>query len=655
MNAEWECQELSVQRTEARVFLDENAELLYVFKVGSISAYSLPMSGSGGSSLVWTVRCPEGLSDPANDCISLSVPTASTSDSVTSRPTILSILQGNDVIHFFDIQTGQSFIQTVPPPTGRLRCFMWTSCPAAQFVIVTSLGLQCYSLRKQALYSSKQSKALQEAANANLSGIMWAKYQHHSRLLVQATEFDLVVMQITGQRGITRLRHFSLSKLYGSVATAGAVRPEHVAIVRSQQLSSADTGTRMYICAIDAAREAIRVLSLSATEVTYLGDLEWPAKQESQQSCLSLRSADLAFSVIDNMVVMHCLPLGTATLFDFLLQPSMPADGSHVPLFDPVAVIQYADPASSSSSSSRAAAPPAGARYLPPCHAIDMSSLSLYRFKVNMQACLSETALPPGKHFLSLSERGSVEWLWLREQQIAALRRFLQASPSLEYATKVFDNLNSRFAAHARRSSDIASLRVLKPSDIVNEVLLWLHKGREAEPARLEAYISSFGVSARRYSIVLPPAHGALLLQCIVGQGKELQAGLVLRGMAPAWSRPAMVYALQAQAESGALQVAWVWCARLWARVTMNQGASGTARPSAAGQPAVKAEAVDGYVRCLLECNDISGAAIGLRDSLGPRNDAAAQAVVARAEEFDPLVHAAVCRCCAVPTPAPCS
>lgn len=184
------------------------------------------------SSLVWTVRCPDGLSSPVNACISLSVPTASTSDAAASRSTILSILQGNDVIHFFDVQTGQSFIQValqtalcaamlcckgpcpltvdgsqaVPPPAGRLRCFMWTSCPASQFVIVTSLGLQCYSLRKQALHSGKRSKALQEAANANLSGILWAKYQHHSRLLILATEFDLVVMQITGQ-----VRHMDTS------------------------------------------------------------------------------------------------------------------------------------------------------------------------------------------------------------------------------------------------------------------------------------------------------------------------------------------------------------------------------------------------------------------------------------------------------------
>lgn len=72
------------------------------------------------------------------------------------------------------------------------------------------------------------------------------------------------------------------------------------------------------------------------------------------------------------------------------------------------------------------------------------------RFKVDLQACLTRTSLPPGKRFLSLSERGTLEWPWLREQQIVSLQQFLKSSPSLDYATKVFDNINSRFAAHAR-------------------------------------------------------------------------------------------------------------------------------------------------------------------------------------------------------------
>lgn len=64
----------------------------------------------------------------------------------------------------------------------------------------------------------------------------------------------------------------------------------------------------------------------------------------------------------------------------------------------------------------------------------------------------------------------------------------------------------------------MTALRVLKPSDVVNDVLLWLHNCGEVAPARMEAYVSSFGLSARRYSIVLPPSHGALLLQCITSQ-----------------------------------------------------------------------------------------------------------------------------------------
>lgn len=88
------------------------------------------------------------------------------------------------------------------------------------------------------------------------------------------------------------------------------------------------------------------------------------------------RAGDIAFSVVDNVVAMHCLRLGTATLYDFLLQPSMPADGSRVPLFDPIAAVTQA---ADSAGSSKALGPPGSARYLPPCHAIDLDSLTLYR------------------------------------------------------------------------------------------------------------------------------------------------------------------------------------------------------------------------------------------------------------------------------------
>ena len=76
---------------------------------------------------------------------------------------------------------------------------MWTSCASSQFVIVTTLGLKCFTLGKQALHSSKACKALEEYANTDLGDVVWYKYQHHSRILIMATRFDLAVLQITGQ------------------------------------------------------------------------------------------------------------------------------------------------------------------------------------------------------------------------------------------------------------------------------------------------------------------------------------------------------------------------------------------------------------------------------------------------------------------------
>jgi hypothetical protein len=90
-------------------------------------------------------------------------------------------------------------VQALPPTSGRLLGFMWTSCANSQFVIVTTLGLKCFMLGKQALHSSKACKALEDYANTDLGDVVWYKYQHYSRILIMATQFDLAVLQITGQ------------------------------------------------------------------------------------------------------------------------------------------------------------------------------------------------------------------------------------------------------------------------------------------------------------------------------------------------------------------------------------------------------------------------------------------------------------------------
>lgn len=111
-----------------------------------------------------------------------------------------------------------------------------------------------------------------------------------------------------------------------------------------------------------------------------LQSLSLPCVNKQPQRC---RAADIAFTVVDNIIAMHCLRLGTATLYDFLLQPSMPSDGSQVPMFDPVAVVSYRE--RGSAGSSKALGPPATARYLPPCHAIELDSLTLFRCRLTLK------------------------------------------------------------------------------------------------------------------------------------------------------------------------------------------------------------------------------------------------------------------------------
>jgi hypothetical protein len=83
--------------------------------------------------------------------------------------------------------------------SGQLLGFFWTSSKHAQFVMVSCMGLQCFELCPSGLVSAPASKDIQAEANLDLSKVLWYKYQYHSRLLLIGTQFELMVLQITGQ------------------------------------------------------------------------------------------------------------------------------------------------------------------------------------------------------------------------------------------------------------------------------------------------------------------------------------------------------------------------------------------------------------------------------------------------------------------------
>jgi hypothetical protein len=114
------------------------------------------------------------------------------------------------------------------------------------------------------------------------------------------------------QRGITRLKRFNLSKIYGSVAAAGAVGQRCFAVLRSQADVPGGNGTRIYICVINATRQAVHVLSLSAAEVTYVGDLAWPNDTEQQRErdlMCAIPTVSLILAILfSHQIMLFCQP-----------------------------------------------------------------------------------------------------------------------------------------------------------------------------------------------------------------------------------------------------------------------------------------------------------------------------------------------------------
>jgi hypothetical protein len=103
--------------------------------------------------------------------------------------------------------------------SGELHGFFWTSCRGAQFIVVGSEGLQCYDLTAAGAVSTKASKEMQGAANADKGDILWYRYQHHSRILLLGTQFDLIVLQITSQARTCARTHHDTPRARGNLVS----------------------------------------------------------------------------------------------------------------------------------------------------------------------------------------------------------------------------------------------------------------------------------------------------------------------------------------------------------------------------------------------------------------------------------------------------
>ncbi|KAL4523794.1 hypothetical protein Ndes2437A_g00367 [Nannochloris sp. 'desiccata'] len=256
------------------VFYDEAAGLLHIVEGRMVSAVALPgrssaaenknsttaaatsLSSSSSLLLAPLSTTPEsqqrhqegeenkGLSTPSqtpisalhrrtvSDAVSIASTTTSTTPSraflVSSGPPITAVrasLDGNFTalqrsklqIEFLDHSNGNMFVETPQQnksASAVLHGFFWTDAPEAEFVLVTSMGLELYSPKIG-------SQSLKYTAFQRLSAVQWFIWSHSTRILVAgcgSSGAKLQAFQFSRHHsgGVARLSMLDLTPPWGS-------------------------------------------------------------------------------------------------------------------------------------------------------------------------------------------------------------------------------------------------------------------------------------------------------------------------------------------------------------------------------------------------------------------------------------------------------
>jgi hypothetical protein len=107
------------------------------------------------------------------------------------------MLQGNQVVDFVDVATGNSFVQGLNKRAPRqlhhvsVLGFFWTVAPGISFVLVTTAGMQPFKLAAQGL------EPLSKWDMHPSQRVTWYKYQHDTRLALLGNNQELLVFQLT--------------------------------------------------------------------------------------------------------------------------------------------------------------------------------------------------------------------------------------------------------------------------------------------------------------------------------------------------------------------------------------------------------------------------------------------------------------------------
>lgn len=210
---------------------------------------------------------------------------------------ILAIQRSDNEISFFNRESGVKFTQLCRSRTERILGFFWTDCPTCDIVYVTSSGLELYSL-------APGLDAL-KLVDVKLSQVSWYLYTHESRLVLLAsgTQCKTFLCYQFSAGGIIRLPKFDASMRKVEANQKAVLGPEDVHI--------ATMYGRLYCLQVDR-------LAMELNIYRFYRDAVVP------QGMLPIYSENVAFSVVDGVLLVHQLTSKVVLLYDIFTDMKAP-------------------------------------------------------------------------------------------------------------------------------------------------------------------------------------------------------------------------------------------------------------------------------------------------------------------------------------------
>lgn len=210
---------------------------------------------------------------------------------------ILAIQRSDYEISYFNRENGLKFSQPCRSRTERILGFFWTDCPTCDIVYVTSSGLELYSL-------ASGSEAL-KLVDVKLSNVSWYLYTHESRLVLLASGMQCKTFlgyQFSAG-GIIRLPKFDVSMKKGDTNRKPSLGPEDVHI--------ATMYGRLYCLQVDRIAMELNIYRFYRDAVV-------------PQGILPIYSENVAFSVVDGVLLVHQLASKVVLLYDIFSDMKAP-------------------------------------------------------------------------------------------------------------------------------------------------------------------------------------------------------------------------------------------------------------------------------------------------------------------------------------------